>query len=74
MISVLRLEKTLSCRIKINKEDGIAWILHLNVIKNVKTKFGNEAMAMQGHGTAETLRIKIVRCSDDDKITIASQS
>jgi hypothetical protein len=40
------LEDYLSCHIMIEKEDGISWIQQPHLIKNLKAKFGEEAMAM----------------------------
>jgi hypothetical protein len=51
----------LSLHIKIDKEYRIAWILHLHLSNNLKAEFVEEAMTMQGHGTPETPRFKIVR-------------
>jgi hypothetical protein len=47
------LNECLSCYIKIYEEDGIAWIQQPRLINKLKAKFGEEAMAMQGHGLQE---------------------
>jgi hypothetical protein len=62
-----------NCYTKIDKEDGIAWIQQ-SLLINFNAKFGEESMAMQGHGTAGTPRFKIQRPNDKDKIPIAGQS
>jgi hypothetical protein len=64
----------LSRHINIDKEDGVAWIQQRNSINNLKSLFGEEAMAIQGHGTSGTPRFKVVRPNDQDKIPIVSQS
>jgi hypothetical protein len=55
-------------------KDGIAWIQHPHLINNLRAKFAEELMTMQGHGTAGTPRFKILRPNDEDKIPIAVQS
>jgi hypothetical protein len=56
----------LSCSIKIDNQDGVAWIIQPNLINNLKAKFEEKAMGMQGHGTLGTPRFKIVRPNDED--------
>jgi hypothetical protein len=66
--------KDLSCHIKINKDERIAWIQQSHLINNLTAKFGEETMAMRDHGTPGTPQFKIVRPNDEDKIPIVSQS
>jgi hypothetical protein len=53
------LKDYLSCHIKIDQEDGIAWIQQPYLINNLKAKFGEEAMAIQDHRTPGTPLFKI---------------
>jgi hypothetical protein len=68
------LKDRLICHINIDKYYGIECIQHLHLTNNLKSKFGEEAMAMQGHRTPGKPLFKIVRQNDEDKIPIESQS
>jgi hypothetical protein len=59
----------LSYHIKIDKEDGIVWI-QLNSINKSKEKFGEESMAMQGHGTPGTPQFNILRPNNEEKFRL----
>jgi hypothetical protein len=60
----------LSRHIKIDKENGISWILQPHLTNKIKTKFGEESMSMKGHETPGKPRIKIVRSKCENKIPI----
>jgi hypothetical protein len=62
----------LSYHVKIDKEYGVAWIQQPHLINNLKAKFGEEVIAIQVHGTPGTVRFKIVRTNDEDKMPVAS--
>jgi hypothetical protein len=60
------LEDYLSCHIEIHKENRIAWIQQSYLSNNLKTKFGEEEMAMLCHETPGVPQFKFVRPNDED--------
>jgi hypothetical protein len=66
----------LSCKIQINQATKTTYVMqpHLNLIKCLSDKFGEEVEDLCNYGTPGTPRFLIVRPDDADKVDAAMQS
>ena len=55
----------LSCRIFVNYENNVTFVMQPHLIKNLEDKFGEEVNNLSNYGTPGTPRFKIVRPNDD---------